>query len=400
MNDPRTDLDAKLEAEIQAALGDMSVEDMLDEADRPGGTTPKQRSDRQLRRGTVVSVHGNDVIVEFGPKSQGLCPLAQFEKKPEVGEQYDFIIERFDSNEGLLILSREGAVTRAQWESLDVGQTVEARCTGTNKGGLEMEVANHRAFMPAGQVDIRHIDDLEQFVGEKLPCQIIELDRRNGRIILSRRAHIEAERARDREETLKTLEVGQEVGGTVTSIQPYGAFVDIGGVDGLLHVSDMSYPRINNPREVLTEGDAVNDRVLKIDTSEDPPRISLGLKQTMADPFQTTSKEIEEGGTVSGRVTKIVDFGAFVEIAPGVEGLIHISELSHERVNRVEHVVKRDEIVTVKVLNIDRERQRIGLSLKAMKEKEEAERPRQTDSSLEKLKAKFGDDRELRGGLG
>jgi len=400
MNDPRTDLDAKLEAEIQAALGDMSVEDMLDEADRPGGTTPKQRSDRQLRRGTVVSVHGNDVIVEFGPKSQGLCPLAQFEKKPEVGEQYDFIIERFDSNEGLLILSREGAVTRAQWESLDVGQTVEARCTGTNKGGLEMEVANHRAFMPAGQVDIRHIDDLEQFVGEKLPCQIIELDRRNGRIILSRRAHIEAERARDREETLKTLEVGQEVGGTVTSIQPYGAFVDIGGVDGLLHVSDMSYSRINNPREVVTEGDAVNVRVLKIDTSEDPPRISLGLKQTMADPFQTTSKEIEEGGTVSGRVTKIVDFGAFVEIAPGVEGLIHISELSHERVNRVEHVVKRDEIVTVKVLNIDRERQRIGLSLKAMKEKEEAERPRQTDSSLEKLKAKFGDDRELRGGLG
>lgn len=401
-SDPRTDLDARLEAEIAAAIGDMSIEDMLDEEQRPGAIPPgPERTQRQTRRGTVVSVHGKDVIVEFGPKSQGVCDVSQFEERPQVGQQLDFIVERFDRSEGLLVLSRSGAVSKAAWDSLEVGQTIEARCTGTNKGGLELEVAQHRAFMPAGQVELRHIENLDQFIGQKLPCEIIELDRKSGRIILSRRNFLEAERARRREETLHKLDIGMEVSGTVTSLQPFGAFVDIGGVDGLVHISDLSYRRVGHPREVVKEGDKVQVRVLKIDDRAEPPRISLGLKQTMADPFQSTSNELEEGATVTGRITRIMPFGAFVEIQPGVEGLIHISELSHERVNDVRKVVKPDEIVTVKILGIDREQQRISLSLKAMKAKEELQQERRLDRAMEKLKSKYGSgDRGLKGGLG
>jgi small subunit ribosomal protein S1 len=396
---PRIDMDAKLEAEIEAALGDMSVEDMLDYADPP----KTGRVERDHKSGVVVAVHGDDVFVEFGPKSQGICPLTQFDEPPAAGQRLDFIIERYDEKEGLLVLSREGVVRKAEWESLDLGQVVEARCTGTNKGGLEMEIANHQAFMPAGQVDIRHIPDLSVFVGEKMPCEIIELDRHRGRIILSRRSHLEAERKHAREELLQQLEVGQTVPAVITSIQDYGAFADIGGMDGLIHISDMSYQRINHPKEVVKEGDQVSVKVLKIDDSQEPPRIGLGMKQCLEDPYQSEVGKLEVGAEVSGRVTKLMAFGAFVELSPGVEGLIHISELSHERVQRVSNVVKPDEIVNVKVLSIDPEQRRIGLSLKAMKEQEERETfSRKDDPELRRLKAqlsqKFGDN--LKGGLG
>ncbi|MDY7107986.1 MAG: S1 RNA-binding domain-containing protein [Planctomycetota bacterium] len=398
---PPIDMDAKLEAEIEAALGDLSVEDMLDYADRsraaPGGV------EREYKTGVIAAVHGNDVLVEFGPKAQGVCPLEQFAEPPTVGERTQFIIERFDENEGLLILSREGVVRRAEWESLDVGQHVEARCTGTNKGGLEMEIAHHQAFMPAGHVDLRHIEDLSVFVGEKMPCEIIELDRQRGRIILSRRAHLETERRRLREELLETLEVGQTMPAVITSLQHYGAFADLGGIDGLIHISDLSYQRINHPSEAVKEGDQVNVKILKIDREQDPPRIGLGLKQTLEDPYAAEVSRLEVGATVSGRVTKLMAFGAFVELAPGVEGLIHISELSPERVQKVSSVVKPGEVVTVKVLSVDADQRRIGLSLKAARAEEEGRTfDRHEDPHMRKLKEqmrrKFGGD--LKGGLG
>ncbi len=397
--DPRTDLDARLEAEIEAALGDMSLEDML-EMSNPTKPSAASGGERALKTGTVVSIHGDDVFVEFGPKSQGICPLTQFDEPPKVGDRLDFNIDRFDSDEGILVLSRQGAVQKAQWDALEVGQVVEGRVTGTNKGGLEVEIAQHRAFMPAGQVDLRHIADLAVFVGEKIPCQIIELDKRNNRIILSRKSVLETERAAMREKLLETLAPGQELRGVVTSLQQYGAFVDIGGVDGLVHVSDLSYSRISHPREVVREGQEVTVRVLKVDTDQDPIRISLGLKQTMADPFQAKAGEFTEGATVAGRVTKIMPFGAFVEIAPGIEGLIHISEIAHERVNDVHKFIKADEVVTVKILQVDADRQRISLSLKALKAEKEAETSRVDDGAMRKLRAKFGGDGNLKGGLG
>lgn len=398
-NDPRTDLDARLEAEIQAALGDMSIEDMLDERERPG-SPGAAKSDRTTKTGTIVAVTRSDVIVEFGPRVQGVCELTHFDEPPTVGARMDFVLERLDKHDNLWVLSRRGAIQKAAWENLEVGQIVEARCTGVNKGGLEMEVASHRAFMPAGQVDLRHIENLSVFIGEKMPCEIIELDKRTGRIILSRRSFLEADRAAKREELLSKLEVGQEVPGVVVSVQPFGCFVDIGGLDGLVHVSDLSYKRISHPKEVVKEGDQINVRILRIDDTQDPPRLSLGLKQTMADPFQTSANELVEGGTVTGRVTKIMPFGAFVEISPGVEGLIHISEIAHDRVHDVSRHLKVDEIVTVKVLSVDLGRQRISLSLKALKSQQEAEAPRASDKAMERLRAKFGGGKGLKGGIG
>lgn len=397
-NDPRVDLDAKLEAEIEAALGDMSLDDMLDEADRP----PTVRGERQVKTGTVVSVHGDDVFVEFGPKSQGVCALSSFDRPPDIGQRMEFNVERFDKNEGLLILTRIGKVQKAEWESLEVGQIVEARCTGVNKGGLEMDVANHKAFMPAGQVDLRHIAELEVFIGEKMPCEVIEIDRQRARIILSRRSALEAERGRLREDLLKKIKVGDQMSAVITSLQPYGAFADLGGVDGLIHISDLSYERIKEPSDVVKEGDRVEVKVLKIDESQDPPRIGLGLKQTMADPYQARAGEVKEGATVTGKVTKLMDFGAFVELAPGVEGLIHISELSHDRINRVSQVVKPGEIINVKVLSVDHGKRRIALSIKALKDQKSADEvDRGEDAQMRKLKAqlsqKFG---ELKGGIG
>lgn len=399
--DPRTDLDAKLAAEIEEALGDMSLEDMLDEADKPRAA----RSDRDRRTGSIMSIHGNDVFIEFGPKSQGVCPLTMFTETPKLGEKMEFIVDRFDKDDGLLILSREGKVQKAQWASLDVGQLVEARCTGVNKGGLEMEIANHRAFMPAGQVDLRHIADLAVFVGEKMPCEVIEVDRHKGRIILSRKVTLQAERAELRSKLLAVLEVGMMMPAVITTIQAYGAFADLGGVDGLIHISDLSYERVKQTSDVVKVGQKVQVKILKIDNSVDPPKIGLGLKQTMEDPRTATLSAIKEGDNVSGRVTKIMPFGAFVEIGPGVEGLIHISEISHERVHNINKVLKADEVVNVKVLSIDAAKRKISLSIKALKSKEEhdAEIERKDDAKMNRMRSqlnkKFG-PLNLKGGIG
>jgi len=389
------DLDAKLEAEIEAALGDMALEDMIEMAERP---RPSEGDRPRAKTGTVVGIHGEDVMIEFGPKSQGVCPRSEFDDPPTIGERYEFIINRFDEKEGLLFLSRRGAFRKAQWESLAVGQAVEARCTGTNKGGLEMEIAKHHAFMPAGQVDLRHIDDLSVFVGEKMPCEIIELDRRRGRIILSRRRMMAVERADQREKLLDELKVGDQRSAQIKSIKPYGAFADIGGIDGLIHISDISHERLKDPSERVTEGDRVQVQVLKIDLSGDSPKISLGMKQCMADPYHAHAASISEGDTVSGRVTRIMPFGAFVELAPGVEGLVHISQLAEGRVSSVSSVVKPDEVITVKVLDVDAKTRRISLSLLAMQKQQESEAVRPDDPAMRKLKAKFSGG--LKGGIG
>lgn len=401
---PSPGMDAGLEAEIRQALGDMSVEDMLDYGDRAASPAGGSGGGRETKTGTVVRVHGQDVYVEFGPKSQGLCPLSHFDAPPRVGEQMEFVVERFDRTEGVLMLSRRGAVRKAEWESLELGQIVEARCTGTNKGGLEMEVANHRAFMPAGHVDIRHVEDLAVFVGEKIPCEVIELDRNRGRIVLSRRSHLEAERAATRDELLGSLEVGATMQGTVVSVRDFGAFVDLGGADGLVHVSDLSWDRVKDPKEVVSPGDQVTVKLLKVDTSQDPPRISLGMKQCLEDPFSAATGDIEVGAEVTGRVTKLMDFGAFVEIASGIEGLIHVSELAHERVHRVNKVVSEGQVVTAKIVSVDMERRRIGLSLKAMQtpEKQAESVDRGQDPELKKMMAELGKKfgGELKGGIG
>ena len=407
----RAALDAELMAEIEEALGGMSLEAMVE------GHAPAMRGagavkgERTLRKGKVFRVHDGEVFVEFGPNRQGVCPLAQFAEEPKPGEEHEFFDERFDPFEGLWVISRPGATHKGELDSLSAGMIVEARCIGMNKGGLDMEVSHHKAFMPAGQVDIRHIEDISVFLGEKFPCKIIELRREKGRMVLSRKAVLLEERARMRDKVLAELEVGQVRTATITSIQSYGAFADIGGVDGLIHIGDMSHTRIKDPSEVVKAGQVVQVKVLKVDREAKPVKIGLGLKQTIADPALTAMEEIQAGATVTGRVTKLTDFGAFVELAPGVEGLIHVSEVAHERIPTPAKVLSVGEVLQVKVLSVDTNRKRISLSRKqlldrpAMPDRKDGRdaRPapalREDDPVMRKLRAKFS-GRDLKGGLG
>jgi small subunit ribosomal protein S1 len=238
------------------------------------------------------------------------------------------------------------------------------------QAGLELEVAAHRAFMPASQIAPERIEDLSIFVGEKMKCTVSRVERSGkGNIVLSRRDIIDAERKENAAKLKDSLQEGQTVEGTVRKIMPFGAFVDIGGVDGLVHISDLTYDRVGFGEKAVAkfvqEGQKVIVRILKLDWENN--RISLGLKQTMSDPFATAVNAITEGAEATGKITKILEFGAFVELGPGVEGLVHISELDHRRVAKVDDVVKPDEIVRVKVLKIDQANRRISLSIKALK---------------------------------
>lgn len=392
-------IDPALEAEIEAALGNMSIEDI----DGPPAKEPTTRSGRPEREGTVRQIHGQDVLVEFGPRASGVCPLSAFDSPPPLGAKLTFTIERQDPDDGLLILSRKGSISKAKWTDIAQGQVIEAMCTGTNKGGLEMEVSGHKAFMPAGQVDLRHIPDLSDFVGKKLACEVMELDRARDRMVLSRRSVLHAERKEKSDALMATLQAGQSFDGVVTSVQQYGVFVDIGGMDGLVHVSDMSWDRIKNPGDLVKEGDSVRVQVLKVDLEKDPPRVGLGMKQLVSDPFTAATGDLKEGAVVTGTVTKLAAFGAFVKISEGIEGLVHISEMAHKRINRPSQVVQEGEVVEVKILKIDPDTKRIGLSIKQTKGDSggsgDGGSSRADDPAIRKLRAKFGDG-PLKGGIG
>lgn len=383
----------ELQAEIDAALGDASVGDMLDDH-----TAQRKRgSARATRTGIVAAIHGPNVLVEFGPRMQGTCPKLQFETVPDIGDSLEFVIERTDTD-GMLVLSRHGAIQKANWDALDVGQIVEALCTGTNKGGLDMELANHKAFMPAGHVELYHVPDLNILIGKKWACEVIELDRRKNRIVLSRRSVLQAEREEKQKETLKNLEVGAAVNATITTLQPYGAFADIGGIEGLIHCSEMSWDRVSDPSKIVKVGDLVRVQVLEINRDHEPPRLALGMKQLIEDPMISTLGSIEVGQTTTGTVTRLVDFGAFVELG-GVEGLVHISELSDQRVKSAKDVVKEGEVITVLILSVDPATRRIGLSLKQVQSDKEGDSPqREEDPAMRKLREKFGDG-SLKGGI-
>jgi small subunit ribosomal protein S1 len=371
------ELDAQTNAEIEAAMSELTDAGAADDkgAQRSGKIRgPRVVSGgREHRTGVVVSVGATDLFVEFGPKELGVVDVTQFkEEKPKVGDSLEVAVQRFDSAESLYICALPGSVQKADWEMLQQGQVVEARVTGTNKGGLELEIAGHRAFMPASQVDINHIADLSVFVGEKMTCEVQKIDRRGqGNILLSRRDIIAKERAKAAEGLKDALKEGDTIEGTVRKIMDFGAFVDIGGVDGLVHINDLSYNRVNHGAkgvaQHVTEGQKITVQILKLDW--DANRIGLGLKQLQADPYSAASSEVVEGAEMTGKVTKILDFGAFVEVAPGVEGLVHISELEWRRVSDVNEVLTENEVIQVLVLKVDSEDRKISLSVKQLKER-------------------------------
>ncbi|MCC7204356.1 MAG: S1 RNA-binding domain-containing protein [Phycisphaeraceae bacterium] len=382
----RSDIDAELDREINEALGGQSLESLMAQSEPDGGQReageaegqdePGKAGDAsggggagvvgQLKRGRITAISGDDVFVDLAGmpgKNQGVVPLTQFERPPRVGSIMDFVVQRYDDSDGLVVLSREGAAARATWEQIQKGLTVEARVTGTNKGGLELEVTGGiRAFMPASQVDLHHTDDLQALVGQKLEAIVQDVDRRGKSVVLSRRALLEKRRESMRKKLWETIEAGAILDGVVTRIAEFGAFVDIGGVEGLVHVSDMAYSRVDKPESVVSAGQKVQVKVLKLD--EEKQRISLGLKQVQPDPWATLGERIKPGDQISGRVMRLAPFGAFIEVEAGVEGLAPLSELSWTRISRADQAVKEGDIIRVAVLSVDIPNHRVSLSVR------------------------------------
>ena len=367
-----------MDAELEAALGGDDMENLMAQADAQdaelnaaGGDEGQAKDEEvhtELRRGRISAVRGEDVFVDVQGSTgrlQGVVPLVQFERPPRLGSIMDFVVDKVDEGQGLMFLSREGAISRTNWDNLQRGSAVEARVTGKNKGGLELElVGNIRAFMPMSQVDIHHIEDdaIEALVGTKVLAHVTEIDRKHKKVMLSRRAHLEKKRKTDKIKLLATLEVGQVLDGTVSKLMPFGAFVDIGGVDGLVHVSDMAYSHVNNPGDVVKQGDKVQVKVLKIESDKD--RIALGMKQIQPDPWDAVSATVHVGEEVTGRVVRAANFGAFIQLEQGVEALLPISEISWKRIHRVEDVLSVGQSVRLKVLTMEPAKQRMSLSLK------------------------------------
>ncbi|MGE3804921.1 MAG: 30S ribosomal protein S1 [Gemmataceae bacterium] len=393
------ELDAQIEREMQEAMGGLSEKEMY------GDLGPRARQGaapgQAAQKAKVLSVHGPDVFVDVpGGRSQGVLPITQFpEGAPAPGTEVDIKIERYDEANGLLVLSRRGAAVDADWSTVQTGMVVEGRVTGTNKGGLSLDVNGIRGFMPVSQIDLYRVENPEQFVNQRLTCMVTEANQVERNLVLSRRALLEKEREEQRDKLWEQLAEGQVHEGIVRSVRDFGAFVDLGGVDGLLHVSEMSWSRVQDPNSVVQPGQRVKVAVLRID--RDKRKVSLGLKQLQASPWDEVEARFPPSTKVTGKVTRIMDFGAFVELEPGVEGLIHISELSPQRVRRVADVVQVGQSVDVTVLKIDKAQRRISLSLKASQAGAEAaaEAEAEPEAPVEK-KPPRPRATPLRGGIG
>ncbi len=360
--------DADLDQAVDAALAGVDVDELYAQDRTPPAaapTTVATSNGKQVRRGRVTAMNKDDAFVDFGGKSQGICSMLQFEAEPKVGEEYDFIVQRYDAAEGMLILARKGATaTNVSWDNLEVGQLVEATVTGVNKGGLELDVKGMRAFMPAGQAAIYHVPNLEEFVGQKFQAEVTQFEPSQKNMVLSRRNVLEREREELKTKLMTELEEGQIRRGTVRSVMDFGAFVDLGGVDGLLHVSEMSFRRgRQNANEFVKVGDVLDVKVTRID--KDTGKLSLSLKQALGtDPWADAATKYAPGTEVTGRVVKVESFGAFIEVGEGFEGLLPVSEMSYQRIRHPSDVVKEGDTVRLVVLSIDPAQRRVSFSLK------------------------------------
>ena len=394
-------LDASLEAQISEAL---SAE--TGEPDQPAGDGSAEdtavppaediRSGSELT-GIVQQIHGDDVFIDAGLRGAVIIPIRQFpqNKPPSPGDRIQAIVDSVD-DDGNVRARLPQARHRAggNWDALKEGQVVDCMVTGTNKGGLQVTVSNLRGFMPASQIDTSYVADLEAFVGKKLTARITEVNRRKRNLVVSRRALLEAERASQQGDFWESLEVGQEHEGIVKTIKDYGAFINMGPMDGFLHIGEMSWSRINHPRDVLTEGQSVQVRILRLDP--DRKRISLGMKQLVQNPWHTAAERYAPERVVPGKVTRIADFGAFVELEPGIEGLVHISELAWRRVGSVNEVLSVGDERDFQVIDVDPKRRRVSLSVKALEKRPEPPAQPERQAASEERRPR----RNLRGGTG
>ena len=330
-----------------------------------------------LVTGTVVKIEHDEVLLDIGFKSEGVIPARELSIRKDVnpedvvslGDTIEALVLQKEDKEGRLILSKKRAEYERAWnrveEKFNAGENVEGEVIEVVKGGLILDIGL-RGFLPASLVDLRRVKDLNAYLGTRIEARVIEMDRNRNNVVLSRRVVLEEARKAERSEILSKLQSGMRLKGVVSSIVDFGAFVDLGGIDGLIHISELSWNHVNHPSEVVKVGQEVEVQVLDVDLNRE--RISLGLKQTTEDPWRTLVKKYPVGAIVEGTVTKLVTFGVFVDLGDGVEGLVHISEMAKQHVDQPSQVCSVGDKVQVKVMEIDLDRRRISLSMKAAAE--------------------------------
>ncbi len=381
----------------QVAVNDIgSADDFLAAID----ATIKYFNDGDIVDGTIVKVDRDEVLLDIGYKTEGVIPSRELSIKHDidpsevvaVGDRVEALVLQKEDKEGRLILSKKRAQYERAWGTIEQVKEEDGVVTGTVievvKGGLIIDIGL-RGFLPASLVEMRRVRDLQPYVGKELEAKIIELDKNRNNVVLSRRAWLEQTQSEVRHGFLTQLQKGQIRKGVVSSIVNFGAFVDLGGVDGLVHVSELSWKHIDHPSEVVTVGDEVTVEVLDVDM--DRERVSLSLKATQEDPWQHFARTHQMGQIVPGKVTKLVPFGAFVRVEEGIEGLVHISELAERHVEIPEQVVQVNDDVMVKIIDIDLERRRISLSLKQANETSTASDIEEFDPTLYGMAATYDD---------
>lgn len=348
-----------------------------------------------ILKGKVVKIGKDEVLIDVGYKSEGVIPINELSirtnVKPEeiltIEDIIDIMVLQKEDQDGRLVLSKKRAEVEQSFNRVEEiyrnGETVEGEVIECVKGGLILDIGL-RGFLPASLIDVRKTRDLSSYIGEKCSCKIIEVDRNRNNVVLSRKAIIEGERKEQRKEVLGNIEVGQIKNGVITSIADFGAFVDVDGIDGLIHISELSWNHVKHPSEVIKINDQVSVEVLDVDF--DKQRLSLGLKQTQKDPWLEKIKQFKINDVVQGKVTRIVKFGLFVQIETGMEGLVHISELSPEQVKRPSDVAKIGDELIVRIIDIDFDKRRMAFSVKQV-EFPEAEEEKSEEEKSEEVKS-------------
>ena len=351
-----------------------SVESSMSQEDltQAYNQTLNKVNNNDVVEGTVISMNKREVVVNIGYKSDGIVSMNEFRYNPDlkVGDKVEVYIESQEDKKGQLILSHKRARSARSWdrvnEALEKDEIIKGYIKSRTKGGMIVDVFGIEAFLPGSQIDVKPIRDYEQFVGKTMEFKVVKINHEFKNVVVSHKALIEAELEQQKKEIISKLEKGQILEGTVKGIEPYGCFIDLGGVDGLIHITDLSWGRVNHPSEILSLDQKIN--VVILEFNEDKTRIALGLKQLTPQPWEALDPNLKVGDTVKGKVVVVADYGAFVEIAPGVEGLIHVSEMSwSQHLRSAQDFVKIGDTVEAKILTLDRDERKMSLGIKQLK---------------------------------
>ena len=350
-----------------------AMDDSYEMMDQLYGNTLKDIQEGEVVEGTVVRIGAEYVLIDVGYKSEGQIPIREFQDETggvsiQVNDKVDVLLERREDDEGLIVLSKTRADQAKVWDKIgkvyENDETIEGRVISRIKGGLSVEIGV-RAFLPGSQIDLHPVKDMDRLIGQSFKFKILKFNKKRGNIVISRRSILEKERETLRGETLKTLEEGSVIEGTVKNITDYGVFIDLGGVDGLLHITDMSWGRVNHPSEMFSLGDRIKVKVIGMD--KEKGRVSLGLKQLSADPWANAAERYPVGQRITGKVVSLTNYGIFVELEKGIEGLIHISEISwNKKIRHPSQIVSLNDVIEAVILSVDPPKKRISLGIKQL----------------------------------